>query len=163
MFMLTRVSSAMPTTETSDEALSSRMNSLISGGTEMRSACGSRMRRQISSRRIAERRRRLGLAARHGVERAAQDLRLIGARRQRQPADRRDQRRDVEAVLGEEVVDEQQQHQQRHAAKHADIGAAETLEPLPPREARGADRRADHEAERDAGERNGERRPRRLG
>ena len=46
--MLTRVSSAMPTTETSDDAFKSRMNSLISGGTEMRSACGSRMRRQIS-------------------------------------------------------------------------------------------------------------------
>ncbi len=46
--MLTRVISAMPTTETSDEALMRRMNSLISGGIEMRSACGSRMRRQRS-------------------------------------------------------------------------------------------------------------------
>ena len=48
MFMLTRVSSAMPTTETSDEALSRRMNSLMSGGAEILSACGMRMRRQMS-------------------------------------------------------------------------------------------------------------------
>src|SRR5260370_1451962 len=34
MFMLTRVSSAMPTTETSDEALIKRMNSLMRGGGE---------------------------------------------------------------------------------------------------------------------------------
>ena len=47
--MLTRVSSAMPTTETSDDALSKRMNSLMSGGTEIFNACGRRMRRQISS------------------------------------------------------------------------------------------------------------------
>ena len=46
--MLTRVSSAMPTTETSDEALISRMNSLMSGGVEILSACGRRMRRQMS-------------------------------------------------------------------------------------------------------------------
>ena len=62
--MLTRVSSAMPTTDTSDEALMRRMNSLISGGIEMRSACGSRMRRQRSSAGVAERDRRLVLAAR---------------------------------------------------------------------------------------------------
>ena len=36
--MLTRVNSAIPTAETSEEALSSRMNSLINGGVEMRSA-----------------------------------------------------------------------------------------------------------------------------
>ena len=46
--MLTRVSSAMPTTDTSEEALRSRMNSLMSGGIEMRNACGSSTRRQIS-------------------------------------------------------------------------------------------------------------------
>ncbi len=160
--MLTRVSSAMPTTETSDDAFKRRMNSLISGGTEIRSACGSRMRRQMSPRGT-ERRRRLALTARQGVERAAQDFRLVGPRRQRQPANRCDQRRDIETVFGEEVIDEQQQHQQRHAAEHADIGAAEAFAPYLSRQARGAHRRANQEADRDAGERYGERRRRRPG
>ena len=124
MFMLARVSSAMPTTDTSEDALSRRMNSLMSGGTERRNACGSRMRRQIAPPAKPKRDRRLGLAARHSIERAAQNLRLIGGRRQRQPADRGDDRRQVEAEFGEEVIDEQQQHQQRNAAKDADIDAA---------------------------------------
>ena len=109
-----------------------------------------------------ERDRRLALPARHGVERAAQDLRLIGGRRQREPADRRDDRRHVEPEFGEEVIDEKQLHQQRHAAKHADIGAAEAPEPGAARHARDADGGADHEADGDAGERNRDRRRRRL-
>ena len=128
--MLTRVSSAMPTTETSDDALSSRMNSLMSGGIEMRSACGSRMRRQMSRPAKPSAAAASRLPARHGVERAAQDLRLIGGRRQREAADRRHDRRHVEAEFGEEIVDEQQLHQQRHAAEQADIGRAEALEPV---------------------------------
>ena len=70
----------------------------------------------------AERGRRLTLPARHGVERAAQDFRLIGRRRERERADRRHDRRHVEPVFGEKIVDEQELHQQRNAAKHADIG-----------------------------------------
>ena len=50
IFMLTRAQSAMPTTETSDEALISRMNSLMSGGVEIRSACGRRTRRRCRGR-----------------------------------------------------------------------------------------------------------------
>ena len=122
--MLTRVSSAMPTTETSDDALRSRMNSLMSGGVEMRSACGRRMRRQTSRPAEAERGRRLALTARHSVERAAQDFRLISGRRQRKAADRRDDRRHVEPVFGEKIVNEQELHEQRNAAKHADIRRA---------------------------------------
>ena len=75
----------------------------------------------------SERDRRLGLAARHGVERAAQDLRLIGGGREREAADRRHDRRHVEPEFGEEVIDEQEQHQQRDAAKDADVGPAEAL------------------------------------
>ena len=156
--MLTRVSSAMPTTDTSDEALSSRMNSLISGGTEMRSACGSSMRRQMSTRPKPSAIGRLALAARHRVERAAQDLRLIGARGERQAADRRRHRRHVEAELGEEIVDEQQLHQQRHAAKEADVEPAEPRQPRR-RESRARQTTAPTEAERDAGERDGDRTP----
>ena len=97
----------------------------MSGGVEMRSACGIRMRRQMSRRAEAERGRRLALAARHGVERAAQDFRLKSGRREREPADRRHDRRHVEAVFGEKVIDEQELHEQRNAAKHADIGRAQ--------------------------------------
>ena len=71
MFMLTRVSSAMPTTDTSDEALIRRMNSLMSGGVEI----SQRLRQKNAPPDIeageAERRRRFPLPARHGVERPA--------------------------------------------------------------------------------------------
>ena len=144
----------MPTTETSDEALRSRMNSLMSGGTEIRRACGSRTRRQMSKPREAERDGGLGLAAGHRVERAAQDLRLIGGGREREAADRRHDRRHVEAEFGEEVVNEQEQHQQRDAAKDADISSAEPREPGAARQPRSADQRADHEADRNPGEGN---------
>ena len=162
MFMLTRVSSAMPTTETSDEALIRRMNSLMSGGVETLQ----RLRQKNAPPDIeageAERGRRLALPARHGVERAAQDFRLIGRRRERQRADRRHDRRHVEPVFGEKIIDEQELHEQRNAAKHADIRAAETPEPGARRNARDADERADHEPEHDAGEGHGDRRRRRL-
>jgi hypothetical protein len=154
MFMLTRVSSAMPTTETSEEAFNKRMNSLISGGIEMRSACGSRMRRQTS--RPEKPSATAASAWPGGVAASA-------PRRQRQPADRRGEGRHVEAELGEEIIDEQQQHQQRHAAKEADVDAAEPRQPDAARQLGDANRRADDEAERDAGERNRQRRPRRLG
>ena len=87
----------------------------------------------------AERRRRLALPARHGVQRAAQNLRLIGRRRQRQRPDRRHDRRHVEPVFGQKIIDEQELHEQRNAAEHADIGPAEASEPGAPRNAGGAD------------------------
>src|SRR5208337_1890441 len=90
--------------------------------------------------RESERDRRLLLAARDGVERAAQDLRLIGGRRERETADRRYDRRHVEPEFGEEVVDEQELHEERNATKDADIGPAEPLEPAAARQARRADR-----------------------
>ena len=80
----------------------------------------------------AERRRRLTLPARHGVQRAAQNFRLIGRGRQRQRPDRRHDRRHVQPVFGEKIVNEQELHEQRNAAKHADIGAAEAPEPGAP-------------------------------
>ena len=160
--MLTRVSSAMPTTETSDDALSKRMNSLMSGGTEI----SERLRQKDAPPDIegaeAERGRRLALAARNGVERAAQNFRLESGGRERQPADRGHDGRHVEPVFGEKVIDEQELHEQRNAAKDADIGCAHALEPNAARNAGGADGRADHESEHNAGERNGHRRRRGL-
>ena len=123
--MLTRVNSAMPTTETSDDALS-KQDELVD---ERRDRNLQRLRQKDAPPDIegaeAERGRRLALAARNGVERAAQDFRLESGRREREPADRGHDGRHVEPVFGEKVIDEQELHEQRNAAKHADIGRAQ--------------------------------------
>ena len=111
----------------------------------------------------SERGRRLTLAVRNGVERAAQDFRLEGGRRQREPAHRGDDSRHVKPVFGEKVIDEQELHEQRNATKDADINCAKALKPSSARDAGHAHGGANQETEDDAGERNNYGRRRRMG
>ncbi len=119
MFSLTRVSSAAPTTDTSDDAFRMAIISLMTDGIAARKRLRQEDMPPRLHRAVAEGAGRGGLAARNHLEAAAKILRLIGRRAKRQAEGAGEKGREFEPDERKQVIDHQQLDQERNAAEHA--------------------------------------------